>query len=292
MSLYTRDISQAYTQSTSKLARDVYIYAAQEIELPQGTILKVVRPLYGIPEAGTHWFRTYHNHHTLNLKMTPSTFDSCLLYNSEALIGLQIDDTLIAATPKFMEIESRELNKAGFAAKPCEKLTTNKPINFNGFKITLRHDGALSISQHKQIMKIKLLDSSFTKEQYIEQRARGAYIATVSQSQGSFNLSHAAQITQPTNKDAETLNRCLSWQLKAGGLQFVQLDQKSLRLITFTDSSFANNDDLTSQIGYVIALADAQNRANILHWKSVKCRFVTSHTQRISLRIICYVSWI
>ena len=42
-----------------------------------------------------------------------------------------------------------------------------------------------------------------------------------------------------------------------------------------TDSSFANNKDLSSQIGYVIVLADDQNNANIIHWQSIKCRRVT-----------------
>jgi len=33
----------------------------------------------------------------------------------------------------------------------------------------------------------------------------------------------------------------------------------------FTDSSFANNHDLLSQIGFVITLTDKNNKANILH---------------------------
>src|SRR5438045_6778171 len=41
------------------------------------------------------------------------------------------------------------------------------------------------------------------------------------------------------------------------------------------DSSFANNQDHSSQIGYIITLADAHNNANIIHWQSVKCRSVT-----------------
>ena len=33
----------------------------------------------------------------------------------------------------------------------------------------------------------------------------------------------------------------------------------------FTDSSFANNYDLLSQIGFVIALIDKNNKANIIY---------------------------
>ena len=59
------------------------------------------------------------------------------------------------------------------------------------------------------------------------------------------------------------------------GLKFVKLDTKTLRLLVFTDASFANNEDLSSQIGYILALANATNKANIVHWSSVKCKRVT-----------------
>jgi hypothetical protein len=58
-------------------------------------------------------------------------------------------------------------------------------------------------------------------------------------------------------------------------LNFVKLDITTLRLIVFTDSLFANNKDLSSQIGYILVLADLSNKANIVHWSSVKCKRVT-----------------
>lgn len=235
------------------------------MRLSTKTILRVILPLYGIAESDTHWFQTYHKHHVEKLGMTPSTFDTCLLFNDNmtAIIGLQTNDSLIADTTEFMNIESRELHAAGLVAKPCERLTPDQPLDFNGFIITL--DGNIRINQIKQAKKIQLLPKSFTKKQYVAQRAREAYIATMSQPQAAFALSYAAQIIEPTNKNAEYLNRCLSWQLKAKGLTFVKLDVTTLRIMAFTNSSFANNKNLSSQIGYVIALADAQNNANIIH---------------------------
>jgi len=41
------------------------------------------------------------------------------------------------------------------------------------------------------------------------------------------------------------------------------------------DAFFANNKDLSSQIGYVLVLADALNKANIVHWSLIKCKRVT-----------------
>ena len=82
--LYLRDISQAYVQSATKLNRDFYIRVPLELStalgVSQGTILKVVRPLYGIPEAGNYWFKTYHNHHIKELNISQSTYDPCLLH--------------------------------------------------------------------------------------------------------------------------------------------------------------------------------------------------------------------
>lgn len=63
--------------------------------------------------------------------------------------------------------------------------------------------------------------------------------------------------------------------MKGSGLNFVKLDVNTLRIYAFVDASFANNKDLTSQIGYVMVLADAAGNANVLHWQSVKCKRVT-----------------
>ena len=36
------------------------------------------------------------------------------------------------------------------------------------------------------------------------------------------------------------------------GLYFQKLDKPSLHLVVYTDSSFSNNDDLTTKLGYCI----------------------------------------
>ena len=66
----------------------------------------VVKPLYGIAEAGTHWWATYFKHHRDQLKMITSTYDPCLfISNSDStcfgIVGMQTDDTLILANDEF-----------------------------------------------------------------------------------------------------------------------------------------------------------------------------------------------
>jgi hypothetical protein len=46
------------------------------------------------------------------------------------------------------------------------------------------------------------------KDQYVSQRARGAYVATVSQPEAAFDLSFAAQaVGPPTKEQIEQLNK-------------------------------------------------------------------------------------
>lgn len=59
------------------------------------------------------------------------------------------------------------------------------------------------------------------------------------------------------------------------GLKFVQLDLDSIHQVVFADASFTNNPDGSSQIGFVIILTDANKRANVIHWSSIKRKRVT-----------------
>lgn len=296
--LYLRDITQAYVQANTELNRLFFIRPPPELILAMGInnddILQVILPLYGIPEAGNHWFKTYHTHHLEELSMEQSTYDPCLLYSTEpfGVVGLQTDDTLIVADAKFAEQEVAMLKKARFLAKDREMLTTTTPLKFNGGIIELQSDGAITLTQERQTVNLSLVLSDpvstisnrgvtrvnlGTKDQYVSQRARGAYIASLSQPESSYDLSVAAQTTNPSSDDIKALNKRIQWQIEnpTRGLRFIKLDQTSLRLLVFADASFANNKDLSSQIGYVLVLADATGSANIIHWSSIKCKRVT-----------------
>ena len=226
--------------------------------------------------------------------MTQSTYDPCLLYSIEpfGLVGLQTDNTLFLGTEKFAEQEQIQLDKAGFLAKKREQLTTTNNIKFNGGIIQLEENGTIVITQERQCRNIKTVSKHYasttstrgitrdqltTKEQYIAQRARGAYIASLSQPEAAYDLSVAAQAIDPTENDIKALNKRLQWQIEsaARGLRFVKLEKQSLQLLVFTDSSFANNKDLSSQIGYILVIKDDSGNANILHWSSTKCKRVT-----------------
>ncbi len=166
-----------------------------------------------------------------------------------------------------------------------------KKIKFNGGYIK-RESNVIHLTQERQcrnlhLVALKSVDLTSSrgkirkavtpKDQYVAQRARAAYIATMCQPEAAFDLSFAAQIVNPKEKDAKALNKRIQWQIDnpTRGLHFVQLDLTSLKFVIFTDASFANNYDLSSQIGFVVTLVDSDGKANIIHWSSIKCKRIT-----------------
>jgi len=76
------------------LNRDFYIKPLLKIKdvlkLTKGTVIKVIKPLYSVLEAGNHWFRTYYQYYTKKLKMKESTYDLYLLYSDKSfrIVGI------------------------------------------------------------------------------------------------------------------------------------------------------------------------------------------------------------
>lgn len=292
-----RDVTQAYPQSKTELMRVILCHLPPEIrdKYPPGTIMRVVKPLYGVAESGLHWWATYQKFHAENLDMITSAYDPCLWISSKkeedgsfSITAMQTDDTLQLNTPAFSAKENEEIKKADIRCKEKETLTPEKMLNFNGTMITMASDGSIKLQQKGQGTKIAPVNAEDKNgpQQYMEQRARGAYLACICQPEAAFDLSAAAQVQDPKKEDFDKLNRRLQWQAEHldRGLRYIPLDLPSAKLMIFVDGSFANNKDLSSQIGFVIALVneeasnkDAQCtvRGNIVHWSSTKCKRVT-----------------
>jgi hypothetical protein len=125
---------------------------------------------------------------------------------------------------------------------------------------------------------------------YIEQRARGAYIASICQPEAAFDLSTSAQHKEPDEKQCAKLNKRLQWQIDnlQRGLSYMPIELSTAKLMVFVDGSFANNNDLSSQLGFIIMLVNERQgsnndgnsssftiEGNTIHWSSTKCKRVT-----------------
>ncbi|KAF1934674.1 hypothetical protein EJ02DRAFT_439721 [Clathrospora elynae] len=146
----------------------------------------------------------------------------------------------------------------------------------------------LNLRQKGQGGKIKLVDikASDCAQQYTEQRACRAYIASTCQPEASFDLSIAAQAQQPSNEDINALNKHLRWQMENldRGLCYVPVNLvDDAKLMIFVDGSFANNSNHSSQLGFILMLVNESTnadstftiRGNVIHYSSTKCKRVT-----------------
>jgi hypothetical protein len=191
---YLRDITQVYTQSETELNRQFYVRPPQELRLPEGKILRVVKPLYGVPEAANHWYGTYYRHHIGRLGMKPSTYSPYLLYTTDdktgfGVVGIQTGDAFFIVNETFTKKEDIKLKEAQFLPKASEQLTHSKPLKFNGGAIRLEADGSITSTQERLCRNLRLIGADRkdltssrgvvrkglnTKAQYIAQRARGS----------------------------------------------------------------------------------------------------------------------
>jgi hypothetical protein len=143
--LYLRDIAQAYVQFADSLNRDFFIKSSHELiimlEVPPNTILRVIKSLYEVLEAGNHWFKTYHAHYLNVLDMKYSTYDACLLFEHDIddklieVIDMQTDDALILITDQFADEEEKVIHKAKIMIKNRIALISNASLKFNETKI-------------------------------------------------------------------------------------------------------------------------------------------------------------
>lgn len=89
----------------------------------------------------------------------------------------------------------------------------------------------------------------------------------------AFLVAKAAQITQEVfTKDSREYIKRLNYVIEKLRkfpdlkLQVSTLDKNSLRLIIYSDATCANNFDETSQVGYIIFLADGNNKCQRVSW--------------------------
>jgi hypothetical protein len=119
--------------------------------------------------------------------MSTSSYDPCLLVtNSDTdvfgIVGMQTDDTLMLGTAAFLLLEEKKIQKAQFRLKPKAALTLEVQLDFNRCTLIIDASKAskiiLTLGQKGQGGKIRLVNitASNRAQQYMEQRACGAYI--------------------------------------------------------------------------------------------------------------------
>ena len=282
LKLFTRDVTKAFVQSTSTLNRPVFMRAPREMKFPVGKVVKVISPLYGMPESPMHWFTTYLNHQKNRLGMNQVPIDPHLLYQTkdgllQALLTLQVDDTLYAANDSFMKQEERFASE--FPSKGHTPILANK-VRFNGIDFSILDEGIV-MRQRYYIEGIPPLPAKrvLTFETFRRIRAKLAYAAFSTCSDGLVYIAYLSQFTtfryREENMEAMRILRKAVKVIKStpsiNGLNFVRIEPKRLEVVACIDASFATNKERLSQLGILVMLRNAKlGLVNVIHYSSTK----------------------
>lgn len=82
-------------------------------------ILKLVKPFYGIPKAGNHWFTTYHNYYFNTFAISISTYGPFLVHRCElfSIIRLSTNGILILTNNIFAIMKEKTIKTTKFITK-------------------------------------------------------------------------------------------------------------------------------------------------------------------------------
>jgi hypothetical protein len=139
---------------------------------------------------------------------------------------MQTDDTLILADQSFAVVEKEAIHSAKIMTKTRKQLSLENALKFNDTRIErIESKSAIYFRQETHIQDIQLINSVestiitnvrdkvriklISKEQYVIQRVREAYLTSICQSEASFDLFHAAQSIEITSDDINALNKRL-----------------------------------------------------------------------------------
>jgi Reverse transcriptase (RNA-dependent DNA polymerase) len=152
----THDVQQAYLQSAENLLRDVYLKPPAVLNLSSDTMLKLLRPLYGLCDAGDYWARTILDHLTKDVTLVQTVGDSGLFFQNMnrklvALTASFIDDLLMAGTEDFHEQSLYTSQRFKSRDRDYDN------VNFAGVNINKTSKG-FEVHQHDYIQRGMLAD--------------------------------------------------------------------------------------------------------------------------------------
>lgn len=156
------------------------------------------------------------------------------------------------------------------------------PCEFSGFALDYNENNLLLQHQthyRKRFETIEINDASVYSK-FRSTRMKLGWLANT-RPDCLFEISQLAEATeeifeQNPKERNKGRNRCVCYERDNNvSIKFPKRDQCSLRIIGYSDASFANNRDNSSQLGYTVLLCDKHGSAIPLVSKSYKSRRIT-----------------
>ena len=199
--VWSRDVKQAFIQSSFPIDREIYIKPPKKSDLmamigqPEDRYRMDLKPIYGLTESPGYWWQTFKNYHVQDLEMRQTSLDPCLFYKKkkESLVGIiatLVDDTLGCGNNSFVKLE-QEMSK-NFDVKESD----NKfPIKFGGLEVE-KGPAGFAINQNNYASTFRTLKpNNFTPKEFSRLRGQIGYIANGTRPDVAFNFAYLSQIS-------------------------------------------------------------------------------------------------
>ena len=282
------DAKSAFLQG-KHLERTVVVRPPKEANTDK--IWKLNKCVYGLADAPRYWYLKVREE-LCKLGGKPSRLDQGIFYfqNDQDIIGvivLFVDDFLWAGTTTFNKLIEKFKSIFRFGVENHEKFT------YVGINLQQTSDNEIILDQFTYVNSLepiqlckeqinnphrKVTDS----ERSLIRSAIGQlnWLANISCPEISFQVSMiSSRIKDATISDVKETNKLIKHvKDNKNSIKFPSLHRPSTKVIMFADASFNNLPDGSSQGGYIVLLADKNNRCCPISWKSNKVRRVARST--------------
>ena len=158
------------------------------------------------------------------------------------------------------------------------KLFLKNLIQNNGeFPLFSSLESKSNVRKQPYISKLEKLPISVIFDQFRMMRHMLAWVAN-SPPDVISGVSILSQVSSTVfeERDVTKINSIINHLHDTEEIKLEQItpDKDTLKMMIYCDGSFSTNDKISSQFGYIILLADKNNRANIMHFSNKKSKLI------------------
>jgi hypothetical protein len=183
--------------------------------------------------------------------------------------GVFVNDLIRGGTKEFETHSDMTSKKFDAHAKEFDS------FKFCGIKVTSLMNALFSLGQSEYVAKLQPLPESCDLSEFRSRRQQLGWTVHT-RPDIACGVSFLSQVVNLSGEGIRNINSILRYLQRSTNfaLYIRPLDPSTIRIVAFADSSYANNSDHTSQLGYLVVLADETDAWNIVHYTSYKSRRV------------------
>ena len=291
-SFQSLDIKAAFLQSTS-LDRVIYIKPPKDIRKP-GILWKLLKPLYGINDAGRQWYFTLTQFLVHDMKCSQGLLDKAVYRSYDArgklsgIILIHVDDVLYAGTLTFRNTVIKGLINHFEISKSFDGAFT-----YIGWNLTQKKDVTIidQIAYGKSMKTVEMTNARRKeKDELLNQTEIKQYQCLIGQLNWmgcqtrpdlKFDiLELSTKMKTPNIEDLIKANKVVQkMQERTVKLVYHKLDINNIKILLFADASLGNLPNEGSARGHLVMLWCSRTRkVNVISWQSNKVKRVCHAT--------------